>query len=85
MQCTVITFSITVTGNNPQPPSFNLGDGESKAVTLGPGNFDVRESVPSGFGAPTFAGSCAQPFQDAHDAVGTISAGQTLTCTISNG
>jgi hypothetical protein len=83
-QCSGITFSITVIDNNRQPSSFTLVNGQTQSVTFIPGNFDVRESIPTGHGPPDFTGNCSPPFQDAPDAVGTISAGQTLTCTIIN-
>jgi hypothetical protein len=76
-----ITFT---TGNNPQPSSFTLRDGESRAVTLGPGSFTVHESNLES-GGVFFQGDCTQvdgPFSG--DATGTISAGQTLTCTVIN-
>ena len=80
--CPSATFPITVTGNSPVPP-FSLSDGESQAVTLSPGSFTVHESVPSGFATPNFEGGCRQT-PGTSDATGTISAGQTLTCTIVN-
>ena len=82
--CQGITFSITVTGNNPQPSSFtlNVPSHPSQAVTLGPGTFTVTEAHVAGFNPPSFANNCKQVTGDS--ATGTISAGQSLTCVISN-
>jgi hypothetical protein len=82
--CTsVVTFPITVTGNNPQPSSFTLSNGQTQAVTLGPGSFTVTESFSPKF-APTFTGDCKQTAPGSLEATGTISAGQNLFCTIRN-
>jgi cytoskeletal protein RodZ len=84
--CVGVEFPITVTGNNPvTPSSFSLSHGESQTVTLGPGSFTVHESLPSSqaFFPPGFRGDCMQ-IDDSPDATGTISAGQSLTCTITN-
>jgi hypothetical protein len=80
--CPDSTFSITVTDNNPQPSSFNLNNGDTQSVTLGSGSFTVHEDS-SGF-TPTFSGDCKQTEPGSEDATGTISAGQTLHCTITN-
>jgi hypothetical protein len=80
--CTGVTFSITVTGNNPQPSSFTLGGGGHQAVTLGAGTFTVTEAHVAGFNPPSFANNCKQVTVDS--ATGTISAGQTLSCVITN-
>jgi hypothetical protein len=69
--------TITVTGNNPQPPSFNIDVGVTRVVTLRPGSFTITESLPPGFSAPTFSGDCTT-------STGTISAGQALSCIITN-
>jgi hypothetical protein len=47
-------FSITVTGNNPQPSSFTLGNRDTRSVSLGPGAFTVTETPVAGFFAPHF-------------------------------
>jgi hypothetical protein len=76
-----ITFT---TSNNPQPPLVLLRDGESQAVTLGPGRFTIHESNLES-GGVFFQGDCTPvdgPFSG--DATGTISAGETLTCTVIN-
>jgi hypothetical protein len=80
--CKFTEFGITVMGNNAQPSSFNIGDGQTQAVTLGPGSFTVHEDS-SGF-TPTFTGDCTQTAPGSFEATGTISAGQTLHCTITN-
>jgi hypothetical protein len=79
-----VTFSITVTGTPPvTPSSFTLVDGQTQAVTLGPGSFTVHEAFESGF-IRSFEGDCMQTGFNSPDATGTISAGQTLHCTIHN-
>jgi hypothetical protein len=77
-------FPITVTGNN-QDVTFSLSDGESQTVTLGPGRFTIHESLPSSqaFFPPGFRGDCMQ-IDRSSDATGTIGAGQSLTCAITN-
>jgi len=67
-------FTMHVTGNNPNPPNF-VGSSTGIDVTLGSGPFKVTETVPAGsFFTNTTAGDCA----------GTITAGQHLSCTITN-
>lgn len=44
--CPVTIFSITVTGNNPQPQSFSFTGSGSQLVTLDPGSFEITESTP---------------------------------------
>jgi hypothetical protein len=75
-------FPITVTGNNPQPSSLSIPRGQTQSVTLGPGSFTVTESQ-TGF-ATTFTGDCTQTAPGSFEATGTISAGQTLHCTVIN-
>jgi Prealbumin-like fold domain len=66
-------FAIGVIGNNANPSNFNGSSGTD--VTLGPGTFNVTESIPAGsFFTTSFTGDCD----------GTIAAGQHLTCTITN-
>jgi hypothetical protein len=77
-------FSITVTGNNPQPSSSSLGNEGHQAVTLGPGTFVVTETPVAGFLAPLFAVDCHQTAPRSNSAAGTISAGQNLFCIIIN-
>jgi hypothetical protein len=82
--CLGVTFSITVTGTPPvTPSSFTLSDGQTQAVTLGPGSFTVHEAFASGFRI-SFEGDCTQTGLNSPDATGTISAGQTLHCAIHN-
>jgi hypothetical protein len=77
---------ITITGNNPQPPSFLSGDQISQLVTLDPGNYEITISG----GSPAdirFTGDCGN-FIESNGPVfqfsvtGTISAGQSLHCHI---
>jgi hypothetical protein len=82
--CSGVTFSITVTGNNPvTPSSFTLQNGQTQDVTLGPGSFTVHEAPMPGF-IRSSEGDCKQ-MPGSSDATGTISAGQTLHCAILNG
>jgi len=62
-------FTVTVTGNNPQPSSFSISATSPQFVKLGPGSFAVSidTSVPH-----SFSGDCK----------GTMSAGQLQSCTI---
>jgi hypothetical protein len=65
-------FNIVVLGNNPSPSSFT-GSSSGTTVTLGEGTFNIVEGGAISY-SQSFSGDCA----------GTISAGQTLTCTITN-
>ena len=71
-----LMFPIVVAGNNPEPSSFRLRNGESQSVTLGPGGFTVIETLPIDFRI-SFSGDCRQGGP-------TIGAGQNLHCTITN-
>src|SRR5215467_13822459 len=72
--CPGFTFHILVQNSQGNILNQNLAGGESQSVTVNPGDFVVREVfVPLSF-LPSFSGDC----------VGTISAGQHLTCTITN-
>jgi hypothetical protein len=82
VSCPGATFPITVAGNNPQPSSFTLIQGQTQPVTLGSGSFTIHEDSPES--VPTFTGDCKQTEPGSPDATGTISAGQTLHCTIDN-
>jgi hypothetical protein len=67
-------FTIHVSGNNPNPPNFG-GSATGTDVTLISGPFGVTETLPAGtFFTNTTAGDCR----------GTITAGQHLSCTITN-
>jgi hypothetical protein len=69
---TAANFTIQVIGNNPTPANF-LGSATGTDVTLGPGTFNVTETALPGF-TTTFSSDCS----------GNITAGQHLTCTITN-
>src|SRR3954453_7095679 len=62
-------FTVTVTGNNPQPYSFSLSSISPQFVKLDPGSFAV--SIDTDY-----------PHSYSKDCTGTISAGQNLSCTI---
>jgi hypothetical protein len=76
--CQGVTFSIKITGNNPQPSSFTLSipSHKSQDVTLGPGTFTVTEAHVAGFHPPSFANDCRQIAPGSFSATGTIRAGQ---------
>ena len=82
--CPPITFTITINGNNPHPPSFSLTDGSSQLVIMDPGNFRILAlPTPFSFGfQPSLSGDCIQtgPFVT----TGSINAGQQLACTITD-
>jgi hypothetical protein len=80
--CPGKTFSIQVTGTNPQPSSFSLTDGGSQIVTLGPGSFTVIETPRVAF--LSINGPDCSVLIEGVEATGTISAGQNLSCTITN-
>ena len=81
--CPDTEFHITVTGNSPvTPPSFNIGDGGRQTVTLGSGTFTIHEVPTAGF-SPSFEDGCMQSGSPG-EATGTISAGQTVRCIITN-
>ena len=66
-------FTIGVTGNNPSPSQFP-GSSSGTTVTLGQGSYQVTETGIVANYDPTYSSDCS----------GTISAGQTKTCTITN-
>jgi hypothetical protein len=73
---TASDFTIHVTGNNPTPANF-AGSATGTDVTLGSGAFNATEVPPSAdleVKGTSFAGNCS----------GTITAGQHLTCVITN-
>jgi len=76
-------FTITVTGNNPEPSEF-LGSSEGTLVTLGTGEYTVSElNDLIGVSVLTeFSGDCTQ--SDQYEAQGTIANGEEQTCTIEN-
>jgi len=65
-------FTISVASNNPRPSSFS-GSSFGSPVALRPGTYSVTESSVSGYTA-TYSSGCS----------GSISAGQTLSCTVTN-
>jgi len=69
---TPANFTMHVTGNNPTPANF-AGSSTGTDVTLGAGAFNVTETALPFF-TTTFSSDCS----------GTITAGQHLTCTITN-
>jgi hypothetical protein len=77
------SFSIRVTGNNPNPSSFPLSNGNSQAVGLKSGAFTITEDSTPGF-TTSFSGDCMQSSSNSKEATGTIAAGQHLACTITN-
>ena len=100
-QITPNDFNITVTGNNPNPSSFN-GSSTAVVVTLDPGPYNVTDigypSVPDAlfavineFGLTgitpiiTFTGNCEQIPNFIQRANGTIAAGDSQICVIDNG
>jgi hypothetical protein len=66
-------FAIHVSGINPTPANFN-GSRTGTDVTLSPGTFNVTETPPPPNFTTSFSSECS----------GTITAGQHLTCTITN-
>jgi hypothetical protein len=70
-------FNIKVTDTNPDPASFDLGNGGTQLVTLGAGTYTVSEPEHTGFNVE-FSGDCNA------NGDGTIAAGAHQTCTITN-
>jgi hypothetical protein len=66
-------FTMHVIGNNPTPANF-AGSSAGIDVTLSPGAFSVTETGPTSSFNTTTTGDCS----------GTITAGQHLSCTITN-
>ena len=60
-------------GTSPNPASFPAPRARAPTVTLGAGSYNVTETGPSGYTA-SFSADCT----------GTIAAGQTKTCTVTN-
>jgi hypothetical protein len=89
------SFNITVTGNNPNPSEFP-GSSVPVNVTLGAGDYEVTEEVPfvippqagvSTTRTTNFAGDCTDvnPIDTlSTEATGTIEAGESQICEISN-
>jgi hypothetical protein len=71
---TAANFTMTVTGNSPSPASFPGSESPGTSVALSPGSYSVSESSLAGYSQTSASAECA----------GTIAAGQTKTCTITN-
>jgi hypothetical protein len=72
-------FTMNVEGNNPSPSSFP-GSSQGTVVTLEPGQYDVTEIAP-----PTPPGVEFDGGTFSADCTGDINAGESKTCTITNG
>ena len=70
---TASDFNITVTGTNPSPATFVGAGSPGTTVTIGSGSYSVDEAADTDY-TKTRSADCS----------GTISAGQTKTCTITN-
>ena len=74
-------FTIEVSGNNPNPPSFpGSSDPAGTEVTLEEGNYNVDEST----APPSPPGLVLQPPNFSPGCSGTISTGQSVGCEITN-
>jgi hypothetical protein len=68
------TISVTSTSSDKPSPSTFKGSSSGTSVTLGQGSYQVTETnIPNDY-TPSYSSGCS----------GTISAGQTKTCTITN-
>ena len=82
-----------MTGNNPNPSEF-AGSNDPVFVTLGAGNYEITEEVPfitppAGVTIPilttSFDGDCTDVSDpQSTEATGTIEAGESQICDISN-
>jgi len=74
-------FEFTVTGNNPNPDTFP-GSSSGVVVTIGAGSYDVEETdnVPDNLGPYNVSIETIET----GDCSGTISAGDSKTCTFTN-
>jgi hypothetical protein len=66
-------FTINVTGTSPTPSTFPGAESPGTNVTITAGSYSVTETGPAGY-VGFFSAGCS----------GTIAAGQTKTCTITN-
>ncbi|HEX2200799.1 MAG TPA: hypothetical protein VHH93_02120, partial [Gammaproteobacteria bacterium] len=66
-------FTMNVTGTNANPASFPGAESPGTSVTLGPGSYSVDEVELSGY-TKSLGTDCS----------GSIAAGETKTCTITN-
>ena len=73
-------FELTVSGNSPNPSTFNGEAAPGTTVTAGVGDFQITETKqpPTPSFSASFSGDCNASGQ------GTIVAGQTKTCTVTN-
>lgn len=75
-RCQSITpssFTLHVSGNRPNPDNFQ-GSGTGVLVSIGPGPYAVTEDPFPNAAPPLFSADCS----------GTIAAGDSKTCTVSN-
>jgi len=72
-------FTMNIGGNNPSPSSFP-GSPQGTVVTLEPGQYDVTEMAP-----PTPPGVEFDGGTFSVDCTGDIAAGESKTCTVTNG
>jgi|SRR5215467_3221831 hypothetical protein len=79
-----VQANITIGGNNPQPRTFILTNGDIQPVTLGAGNYTVSELPLSNPNHVGFSGNCKPSGGNALTANGTIAAGHTQHCSILN-
>src|SRR5262249_2826405 len=66
-------FTMNVTGTNASPASFAGAESPGTNVTLAPGSYSADEGAVSGY-TKSLSADCS----------GTLAAGQTKTCTITN-
>jgi YVTN family beta-propeller protein len=66
-------FTISVSGNNPSPRSFQGNSNTGTIVKLQPGRYSVAESGPTGYSS-NYSSDCS----------GTINSGQAKNCIITN-
>lgn len=66
-------FTLSVSGNSPNPASFPGAESPGTPVLLKPGSYSVTETGPRGYRASLSA-----------DCSGSIGLGQTKTCTVTN-
>jgi hypothetical protein len=71
-------FRITVTGNNPDPASFD-GSAQGTFVALDPGDYDVTEATP-----PPAPPGLTLVTARSSDCTGTINDGDFRTCIMTN-
>ena len=70
---TAADFPITVSGNSPNPGTFNGAESPGTTVNINAGSYSVSETEDPGYTA-TYSSDCS----------GTIALGETKTCTITN-